>query len=149
MNKLLHKLGCYSVPGGFSNASCIFVLPTPLLFLILFCSTPPLLVPWLGRQSLAMPSRHPCRLMKLRESTEGRLGALQRLASLWRLPFIYGAIAHAISITSPLSSCALPPPSLLSTHRIFSPPLHLSARDEPSEGKRTVRRGRRESGLEL
>lgn len=109
MNKLLHEPGCYSVPRGFSNASCIFVLPTPLLFLVLFCSTPPLLVPWLGRLSLAMPSRHPCRLMKLRESTEGRLGALQRLASLWRLPFIYGAIAHAISITSPLSSCALTP----------------------------------------
>lgn len=46
--------------------------------------------------------------------------------------------------------CAYPPPPLLfSTHPIFSPPLHLSARDEPSEGKRTVRRGRRESGLEL
>ncbi len=59
--------------------------------------------------------------------------ALQWLASLWRLPFIYGAIAHAISITSPLSSSVLSP---LSTHRIFSPPLHLSARDEPSEGKR-------------
>lgn len=62
--------------------------------------------------------------------------ALQWLASLWRLPFIYGAIAHAISITSPLSSSVLPPLSPLSTHRIFSPPLHLSARDEPSEGKR-------------
>jgi len=41
------------------------------------------------------------------------------------------------------------PLSLLSTHRISSPPLHLSERDEASEGKRAVRSGRRELGLEL
>lgn len=107
VNKLLHGPGCYSVPGGFSNASFTFLLhPSTSCSLVgkamigqaLQCQAAFM---WLGR------------LMKLRESTEGRLGALQRLASLWWLPFIYGAIAHAVSITSPLSSSVLPPPFLL------------------------------------
>lgn len=117
VNKFLHGPECYFVPGAFLNASFKFVLSSSLFdALPLHPSTSRSLVgkPMIGQELQCRAAfMWLGRLMKLRESTEGRLGALQRLASLWWLSFIYGTIAHAISVTSPLSSSVLASPFLL------------------------------------